>query len=162
MIEISFCVLTALINRIRGGLFGDHIRKVFPYWATTIARLTTTLIIISPMALYLPWWQFLLGWLLLYVGVIFAWHPWQTMQNMPKDIVSMGIRGLVWTLPAGLMVGNYLFAAAGASMGLLYALGTVLPQGIKDLDGSRTNNSCWGEYLFGAVLGLTLILGIRL
>ena len=148
-------IVCALLNRIRGGMFGNVIKNSIPFWSTTTARLTTTLIMTLPIIFSHGWLIYLLSWLLLYVGFIFGWKAWQDMDSIPKDIISLGVRGIVLSGPIGILTDNYILALCGLTMGLLYYIGKFLPI-TQELDGSKTSNVTWGEYLFGAVLGVCL------
>ena len=147
--------LCAIANRIRGGMFGDSIRSVIPFWGTTVARISMSGAMLIPLWFKLPWHKCLIAWVLLYVGFIFGWKAWQNMDNPTKDIPSLALRGLVLTAPIGLFMGSIPLALCGASMGILYYLGKFFPQ-TRELDGSPTSNVTWGEYFFGGVFGYVL------
>jgi hypothetical protein len=141
-------------------MFGDDIRRVIPFWGTTVARVSCTGFILLPTWLAYPWWKCSIAWLLLYMGFIFGWKAWQSMDNLPKDILSMGIRGLVLTAPVGMVLDNIALALCGSSMGIIYCVGKLFPLGVE-LDGSPTDNVTFGEYMFGAVLGMFIGLSVR-
>lgn len=146
----------AFANRIRGGMFGDKIRRFLPFWSTTVDRIMMSGFMLLPTWFYYPNWKCLLAWLLLYIGFIFGWKAWQDMNNLPEDILSMGVRGLVLTVPVGITLGNIPLVLCGATMGLIYFIGKFLPK-YMELDGTeRMGNVNWGEYIFGAVLGLCI------
>lgn len=163
MLEMLYPVLCGFLNRVRGGLFGDQIRTVFPYWSTTVSRLMMGLVYGLPLV-YLyggQWFMYPLIPIIIYLGHIFRTGPWQYMENLPKDIFSLGMRGLVVTLPAGLMCANYLFAVSGALMGVVYFTGKYLIEDMLDYtesEGYRWIGSDYGEVLFAVVLGSAIVL----
>lgn len=158
---ILWFIPCAFANRIRGGMFGDKIRSLFPFWSTTIDRITVAGFMLLPTWFYYPNWKCLSAWLVLYIGFIFGWKAWQNMDNFPKDILSMGIRGLVLTAPVGVVLESKSLALCGASMGAIYEIGKFLPK-YTELDGTeRMGNVNWGEYIFGSVLGLFIGLTMR-
>jgi hypothetical protein len=160
MLIIIWPLVCAFLNRIRGGMFGDAIRKVIPIWSTTTNRLSSLLIILLPLLSKFSYLECFVAWLLLYVGFIFGWKAWQYMENLPKDIFSLSLRGAVLSLPIGIWLGSVPLMCVGLLMGPLYALGKVLPAW-RELDGTEImHNLNWGEYLFGAALGAAVILSI--
>lgn len=157
--EMWMCILwgfvCAFLNRVRGGMFGKYLKSLIPFWGTTICRITTSGLMVFPC-----WWFFsadrcLFAWLALYVGFIFGWKAWQAMTNLPKDIFSMGLRGLLLTVPVGIILDNLSLTLCGAFMGVFYALGLVFPI-IKEPDGTDSNNVTNGEFMFGCLLGLCI------
>jgi hypothetical protein len=157
---ILWAIPSAFANRIRGGMFGYYIRKVIPFWSTTLARISMTGFMLIPIWFQHPWWRCLIAWGLLYLGFIFGWKAWQYLEKIPNDIFSLGLRGLVLTAPVGIFLGDALLSLCGLSMGILYFLAKFIPQR-RELDGSLTDNVTWGEYMFGAVLGLCIAMSVR-
>lgn len=151
-------LVCAFLNRVRGGMFGEVIQSEFPYWGTTVCRLITAFLMILPLSIHDHYITFLLSWAFLSLGFIPGWKAWQSMTNIPKDIWSLSLRGLVLTAPIGLLQGYIPLVLVGLLLGPLYYIGTYLPA-LTELDHTETlNNSTWGEYLFGAALGFTIVL----
>lgn len=143
---IVWALLSSLLNRLRGGLRSDKIG-----WGTTVARLSTTGCMMLPVLLSRDWYIYIAAWLSLYVGFLFGWKAWQAMQTIPKDILSMSLRGLVLSIVPGLILQSFTVSLIGLTMGPIYYLGTFLP-GPQD-------NVEWGEWVFGFALGLAIIIG---
>jgi hypothetical protein len=144
----------AFLNRVRGGLYGDKIRELTPsvrLWGTTTARLSTTGSMLLPILYQEGLVTFLLAWLSLYVGFIFGWKAWQSVETVPNDIFALSLRGLLLTAPMGLIIGSFTIAGAGLLMGPIYYLGKFLPP--------PQNNVEWGEWIFGGTIGAAIILG---
>jgi hypothetical protein len=151
---ILWFIPCALANRIRGGMFGPLIKSYLPFWSTTTARLSITFFMLIPTWNAYKIEKVFISWILFYIGFIFGWKAWQSMSNIPKDIFSMGARGLILTVPVGICLINYQLTLCGCLMGIVYYIGKFLPVTQNgELDGGPTNNVTWGEYMFGAILG---------
>lgn len=150
----------AIANRIRGGWLGDAIRKVFPWWGTTTARLFVSGTIALPLVFTDPWLSWLVFWCLTFVGFCFTWSPWTDMQKPWRDITMLTLRGLVLSAPAGYIAHLYIFGFSGALMGITYYLAYQVNWDFEQEDGYKWNGSDWGELLFGGVLGLGIGLSL--
>lgn len=162
MLWILWAIPSALANRIRGGWLMNYIKKVFPFWATTPARLFVSAVISIPVFITQPWRVSALFYVLLYLGFVFAWAPWQFMINPKKDILVLTARGLLLTIPSGFVCDLYWFALSGCLMGLVYWMSYKLPFKYKQEDGYVWSGSDWGELIFGGVLGLFIGINIFL
>lgn len=73
---------------------------------------------------------------------------WSIRQRWAYDASCLALRGLVITVPAGAMLLDPWFAAAGVLMPLAYEAGQHMP--------GRWRGTGAGEFIFGAVLGAAL------
>lgn len=160
--------VTAIANRIRGGWFGDHIREVFPFWGTTVARLFFSFIMTFPLLFAIEtslWWHtalIIFGFFVtFYLGLIFRWSPWQYMPLPYRDIIALTFRGLLLTGPAGFVIDSTMFMVSGMSMGIIYYISSLLNWDYVDGEGSHWEGSDWAEVFFGFFLGLMLILSLN-
>lgn len=171
LIEATYILLAGLANRIRGGLFGDKIRKVLPFYGTTEGRLIYS-IYISSFYLYLGTTKFHLAGAALTVGTVFLGHaikgfsPWQFMMTK-DDIWKMSLRGLALTgliaLSSYLVLGfggAIIIALGGLLMGPIYFLSQRAPQVsyLNDIKENASNNDL-AEILFGFVLAGLIVGG---
>lgn len=162
---ITLCLLLALTNRIRGGLFGERIRKYIPWYGTTIGRLIYS--VAFGISLAMVSGHILLG--TLAVGTVFLGHaiapfaPWQAMERS-NDILILGLRGAILNGATAVLIGamgfyipGLLFALSGLLMGLIYHLATRLPivPVFNDNLMTRDRNDT-AEVMFGALQGLII------
>lgn len=152
----------AISNRIRGGWLANYIKSVLPFWATTPARIFVSSIISIPVWFTHYPKQSVTFLVLLYVGFIFRWAPWQYIQKPLRDVSILTLRGVILTGLSGFYCELYIFAASGLLMGLIYWISYQLPLHWKQRDGYEWIGSDWGELFFGASLGLFIGLNIIL
>jgi len=157
---LLWTIPSGLANRIRGGWLANDIKNIFPFWATTSARLFVSAVISTPIFFTQPPRVSILFYILLYIGFIFGWSPWQYMANPLKDILILTARGLLLTVPAGFVCGLYYFALSGSLMGLSYWIAYQFPFKYIDRDWYSWIGSDWGEIIFGGVLGLFIGINI--
>ncbi len=153
--------MCSLLNRMRGGLFGDRIRDLTPsvrLWGTTTARLSTTACMLLPILFQEGCTVFLCAWTCLYVGFIFRWEPWQEMNTVPNDIFAMCVRGIILTGPLAFVLGSYIVALVALAMGPCYYIGLKIQQKY----GPFQTNVEWAEWVFGSLLGLSIVLSSHL
>jgi len=164
---IMLPLLLGLMNRIRGGLFGDKIRKVFPFYGTTIGRLLYGLAFGG--GLYTVSGSLLLG--AIAVGTVFLGHaigPFAPMQAMAEkgDVFALSIRGVILNGATAVAIGamgfyipGLLFALSGLLMGPTYYLAKQLPiiPLFNDVAETRDINDT-AEVLFGLLQGLILVI----
>lgn len=162
MIWLLWAIPCALANRIRGGWLMNYIKNVFPFWATTPARLFVSAVISVPVFLTHDWKQSLLFFGLLLIGFTYRWSPWNIMNNQLRDTFMLTIRGVILTFPAGGLIGLIPFAFSGLLMGIIYLISHHLPLHYKQRDGYEWNGSDWGELFFGTSLGLFIGLSVFL
>lgn len=151
--SILWPIICGLANRIRGGWLMNYIKKFIPFWSTTPARIFVSGIISAPVWLTQGIETALLFWILLFIGFIFRWSPWNFMVNPAYDILCLTARGWVLTFPAGYVCDLNLFAPCGLLMGVVYYLSYHLPFVHQDPDGYVWIGSDWGELFFGILLG---------
>jgi hypothetical protein len=157
---ILHALLCAFANRVRGGLYGDQIREVAPFWATTPARITLSFTLFIPALLIHGPTLYLLTALGGWVGLMPRWSPWQDMLSKGRDTCYLTARGLLTTLIPGLILWNPLLAVSGAGMGLMYLLASVITYKHVESNGYVWTTSDYGEVLYGAWLGATIWLSI--
>lgn len=171
MIEILVVLLTSLANRVRGGLFGDRIRKVIPFYGTTLGRLVLALTVgVSSLLLGMG----LITSALVSVGFMVGYligplAPWQFVQS-GDDIFALSLRGVILTSIAGIaivgmhsVIGGLVMFFGGALMGPVYKLGQVLPLVPLFNDNPDTvDKNDTSEVLFGAVIGALLLVAAAL
>jgi hypothetical protein len=73
-------IIGAFTNRIRGGLFGDSIRKFLPFYGTTLGRVVFSLPYVCVGALADPWLA--LSGLAMFISVI---HGWGTFMDLGRN-----------------------------------------------------------------------------
>lgn len=166
---ISFIVLPilfAFLNRVRGGLFGDRIRKIVPFYGTTIGRL----IFASGIGISVYALSGVLALGALTVGTVFLGHaiaPFAPFQFMSRsnDTLIMSLRGVILTGATGVAtmvlyspITGAVVALSGLLMGPVYKLAALLPliPFLNDTDIKDKNDTA--EVLFGAVQGLVMAL----
>lgn len=155
ILTILWGCITALLNRVRGGWCGEELKASIPYWGTFLCRLSTTMLIFLPL---LPSIDYLIAVPVYMLFVSFGWSNWQYMESGYADIAPMSLRGLVLTLPVGLLTGLHIFALCGILMGPAYYLPTKMPfLNYKEEGGYKWIPSDYGEILFGFILGSTLV-----
>lgn len=154
MINLLLTFICSFANRIRGGLtdglFSTNGGRVFYALFSSIMLASIHII---PVAV------------LLFLGVVFHWAPYQYMDNPKHDVLWMTGRGLLVTAPAGLylyfVLGHgLLYAFSGLSMGAVYWLCNYYfkPFIIQKLN--VPDHNAVAEYAFGAVTGLCWALTI--
>ncbi|MFC3227320.1 hypothetical protein ACFOGJ_08775 [Marinibaculum pumilum] len=166
----------AILFRLRGDAW---LRAALPWWGTLEGRLLYaggTAAVAVAIAGAAWWWLPILV-AALWLGSVFGW--WQTLDmgtqtgSRARDIALHSLRGVLWTLPAGLAVGagldlqaGALLALSGAAAGPLYALAMLVPWQaaagpvwISRQDGNGVNTEA-GECLFGAWIGGALALAL--
>ena len=158
----TWSILGSLLWHIRGGLFGNLLHELIPFWGTTISRLSYSAIILLPLLLMHAWYIYIACWALLYIGTIFSWSNWQYMVTPSSDILSMSFRGALLTVPAGVVADSALLALCGLTLGPCYYVGMhYMPLGWTDLDkGIVTDGTPNCEYLFGLILGAAIICSV--
>lgn len=169
-------ILGAILFRIRGGAFGDEIRKyIYKGYGATTSRLVvwslpmTFLLFFSQP--YHIWWVYLLFFLAMYLGTIIGW--WRSIDmgrvegKWLPDFIFQTLRGVLWTLPAAAVmfyVGSIStmisLLIAGALCGVLYELGwrVKLPKSIAESKFDLRTGPELGELFFGAAIGLAITL----
>lgn len=158
LLSIFWPFICGIANRIRGGWLMNFIKKYIPFWATTTARIFVSFIISVPVWLTSDWNEALLFWIVLYIGFIFRWSPWNFMKNPIEDILCLTLRGWLLTFPAGFVTDLNLFGSSGLLMGITYYLCYKLPLRYEDQDGYVWVGSDWGELFFGFILGFFICL----
>lgn len=167
MIIIGWMAVSALLFKIRGGLFGDFLKKHIPFWGTTTTRIFWSLTTLLPVAVEETYRAYGIMVLLQYLTVIFGWSRWQNQRHLPKDTIFMSLRGLLLTVPPGLVlfytVGplGLFYTLCGIFMGPCYLAGRYTYVWIHK-DPEVYDASEYGEAFFGAVLGAGLILSLGL
>lgn len=159
---VLWFVPCALANRIRGGWFALQIKEIFSFWATTPARLFVSAVISTPVFFTQTLRVSSLFYILLYIGYIFGWSPWQYMMNPLKYTLILTVRGLLLTVPAGFVCDLYWYAASGSLMGLVYCFSYKLHLKYKQVDSYEWICPDWGELLFWGILGLFIGINISL
>jgi len=162
MIWCLWFIPCAIANRIRGGWLGDSIRKVFPWWGTTTARLFVASVISLPVAWTCPWGASLSLLSLVFGGFLFTWSPWTDMKKPARDVILLTLRGLVLTAPGGYVAHLYIFGFTGALMGIAYYIAYKVPWDFEEENGYVWNGSDWGELIFGGILGLGVFLSLAM
>ncbi len=159
-VNLLWCFICGVSNRIRGGWLQDYIKALLPFWADTPARLFVTFMISTPLYYSYNFWEAFFFNILLYIGFIFRWSPWNIMSNPLRDIPCLTLRGMLLTLPAGYFMDIMPFALCGASMGIVYYTSWHIHPYHKDPNGYVWNGSDWGEVYFGIILGAFLVFSI--
>lgn len=148
------------MNRIRGGWLGPQIKNLIPFWGTTVARLSLSLVVSLPLFLFYSWYMVLLFIGLFYVGLVPGWGSWIYMGKPLEDILALTGRGLIITVAAGIALKLYIFSLSGLSMGIVYYIANQINWDYVDIDNNYWIGSDWGELLFGGVLGLALAINL--
>jgi hypothetical protein len=159
----------ALMFRLRGGLLGDELHKIFKWWGSTPAR-----IIFWGMGSGLAaWWltnnELIAGStiILFYLDSIFGWFDALAMGGQygkiyfGRDFWLLVLRGVIWTLPIAIILvffgyTNWWLFLLGAVCPLCYQLAYFITPPTLVIGGR--NVIPWGEWLFGGVIGITFYL----
>lgn len=158
-------LLGALIGAVGFRLRGSAIFEEITGRGATTARIVCWAIPMGLVSLYhVPWewaWAISLG---LFLGACPGWYHCTDLGRddgkVVRDYVIMTIRGLVWTLPAALVMAYFNTNASSAMMiaGLLcplaYTIGWKIPSKIKGLHQGPE----LGEFIFGGMVGASVIL----
>lgn len=165
MLAVLAAPLGGLLNRVRGGLWGDVIRaRLWAGYGTQGGRGVFALA--TAMFAVLTAWDWRLGGLapLVFVGLVFGWLKSADVgrdRDRPRLVEGaiMTARGLVMTAPAGAFLwwlgyGPWLIPA-GMALGLLYELGHRTPDRFGVDRGME-----WAEVFTGLWLWLALGLGL--
>lgn len=156
-----WAMVGSMLWHIRGGMFGAQLKMLLPFWGTTISRLSYSALILLPLLLTHIWYIYIACWLLLYVGTLFKWGPWQYLNRPVNDTLALTARGLLLTGAMGVVTGSIVLGLSGATLGVVYLLGTYMPQGWTDLDGGFVNEVTTNqEYLFGLVFGALIMTSV--
>lgn len=176
LLSILGIIAGGILFRIRGGAFGDEIRKyIYKGYGATTSRLVVWSL---PMTLLLflsqpshAWWIYPLFFLSIYLGTIIGWWRSIDMGRVEgkwfQDFVFQTIRGVLWTLPAAAVVfyvGSIstmiALLVAGLLCGVLYELGwrVRLPRSIAESKFDLRTGPELGELFFGAAIGLAITL----
>ena len=166
MIEILFILLAGLANRIRGGYGGDAIRKLVPFYGTTIGRLLfSSLLGLGAYVLGLGWLVSLLLVPTLFLGHAMApFSPFQFMERS-NDILILSLRGVILVGSAAVVIAGLtsplasaILLIGGLLMGPIYKLASVLPTTklFNDRTVEPTTNET-AEVLFGMLLAAALV-----
>lgn len=162
-------ILLGFLNRIRGGLLGDKIRKILPWYGTTAGRLvystaigTSTLILGGGPLLA----SILVG--TTFLGLAIApFAPFQFMERS-NDILTMSLRGLILMGASSVALASLHSVGAGivvllggAFMGPTYLLGQTLPLiPILNDDPTTVDKNDTSEVLYGIVTGIFLLIAL--
>ena len=148
---ILFALLGALGFTVRGGLLN------FPY--TALGRLAWAVPPAIAASLFAsnPWMLALAP--ASYLGAIFPWFGSLDLGSNEggkfQDWLRMLFRGLLWTLPAGVVLGfitgAWWYAAVGLVCPVVY---------LACWEWVRLNPTRWAEAIFGAILGGALAVAI--
>lgn len=157
------------LNRVRGGLFGDKIRKVLPWYSTTIGRLIYSGGLgIAALALG---GGLLLSTILVgttFLGLAIApFSPFQFMQRS-NDLLTMSIRGLILVGASSVAMASLhsvgagiVILLSGAMMGPVYLLGQRLPLiPLLNDNSSTADKNDTSEVLYGILTGILLIISL--
>lgn len=161
--------------RIRGGLFGKNIG-----WGATTARFcawalptTATIALWFNSSLFDPYWfqyeHLILFFFATWLGAIGPW--WKSLDLGRRegtwlvDFILHSVRGTLWTLPIAAVFVLYghldpalILLAGGTLCGLVYELGYKLPTPFQiNRYGGLNQGPELGEFLYGATIGLTII-----
>ena len=156
-------ILTAITNRIRGGLFSARIKKVLPFWGTNTGRLLYALSIAIPLGLYTNnWIAAAVNIVTVFTGqAILGFSPWQWMAKK-DDIFRMSLRGVLGIGLSAIGVAYFLsipssliLLGTGLLMGPAYYIAVhklpLFPL-LSDTDIKDKNDTA--EVLYGAIVGL--------
>ena len=168
MFEYLLGPLLGFTNRVRGGLFGDLIRKVIPFYGTTLGRAFHSLTF--GFSYYMLFGDPLLS--LGIAGTTFlglAIAPFAPFQELLRsaDLLTLSLRGVILTGATGVLiavaqqdaVAGLIITLSGLMMGPIYLLAKHLPiiPFLND-DPTTRNTNDTAEVLFGVYQGLTLLL----
>ena len=158
-------LLGIIVGAIGFRLRGDAIFQEITGRGATTARIVCWAVPMGLLSLStVPWWASFLVALGFFLGALPGWYGSLDLGHNEgdpvKDRIIMTVRGLVWTLPAALVVwqfdiGNAIaLMIAGLACPLFYELGYRTPSKIPYLrQGPEV-----GEVFFGAAIGLALTL----
>jgi hypothetical protein len=157
------------LNRIRGGLFGDKIRKVLPWYGTTIGRLIYSSGV-GASALILGGGPVLAASLVgtTFLGLAIApFAPFQFMERS-NDILIMSLRGLILVGASSVAMASLhsvgaglITLLAGALMGPVYLLGQRLPLiPVLNDDPATVDKNDTSEVLYGILTGILLLIAL--
>lgn len=158
----------AFVNRVRGGLFGESIRRVLPFYGTTIGRSLFGLTA-AGVAFFLGSDLYLAAAIAVTAFLGFAigpFSPFQAMLEM-KDLLKMSLRGLLVTGFTGVAIAvladplnGIIFGLSGALMGPIYLLAIKqLPLVPLFNDNPATlDKNDTAEVLHGLIYGVMLVL----
>ncbi len=158
-------LLGAVIGAIGFRLRGDAIFQKITGRGATTARIVCWAIPMGLLSLStVPWWASVWVTVGFFLGAVLGWYGSLDLGRREgdpvKDRLIMASRGLVWTLPAALVVWQFDIGNAiallivGLACPLFYELGYRTPSKIPYLrQGPEV-----GEVLFGAAIGLALTL----
>lgn len=151
-------VIGAVLFRVRGGLLGDY--GILGNGTTGISRIIYAASLAAFIVLLT--WNLWLAALApaLFVGCVLPWWGSIDMARDKgkwfRDFILQSARGLLFTLPAGVVLWwlgyEWWPGLVGLSAGLLYELGWCIPSKVKGLE----TGSPIGEALLGAVIGGSL------
>jgi len=160
-------LIAAVGNRIRGGLFGDRIRQVIPWYGTTVARISYG-VVLGLSALVVSGDYYLAAAIVptIWFGLAIApFAPWQFMQKL-NDIFIMSLRGIILVGTTSIVIGSlhdhtagFLYLIVGLLMGPVYYISTKLPAvTLFHEDPSNTDTNATAEVVFGLIQGVALVL----
>ena len=169
MLEMFTAMVITLGNRIRGGYGGDYVRKLIPFYGTTVSRIFYG-VLIGGSAFLLGASSLLSA---IIVGTVWLGHaiapfaPFQFMERS-NDLFVMSLRGLILNGATGVAImslhsvfGGLTFVLGGLLMGPAYKLGMSLPIVPLFNDGTVTpHQNETSEILFGLLTSVFLILSI--
>jgi len=177
LLSLALALLGSFLWRVRGGLLEDFTKNWKkengePVVGSFISRIPCAVFLASPALIQNDLLALTTLLVISYTAITLRLFPWQFMmdENVEKDVLKMGLRGLLVTLPVysgllvfGLVPFSPLFALAsvllGLSMGPSYYLGQYIqhyrtgnPLGASD-EGNH-----YAEWIYGAVIGLLMAL----
>jgi hypothetical protein len=162
VIEVLFGALVGAVGfRLRGS---DLFEQITGY-GTTVARIVCWAIPMALLSLFhVPWEYIVVVGAAFYLGAIFPW--WGCIDlghndgSALRDYIVMFFRGLIWTVPAGLVVYQFdanaglILALSGALCPLAYTIGWATPSKAPNLNQGPE----LGEFIFGAIVGAAVVL----
>lgn len=173
MLVLLAILLGGLTNRIRGGLFGDRIRKVLPFYGSTLGRLVYATPYGLLTGVLVSWWLAIPVILAAWLGVVTGWgtfmdmgkNPdghtddkeppittilglespdWDFKERLVHNFLGITLRGGLVSLPMGLILWSP-FMAAGLLMGPIYLVSSLVVKG----DHVEVAEVIFGAYLLG-------------
>ena len=161
IVETLTPIALTLANRIRGGLFGDAIRKLVPFYGTTAARILYGVAIAVPMLLMTgnPVLSLVLI-LTTYLGhSALGFSPYQYMEES-TDLKDMTIRGVILTGFSAIAVLATIGIAASVMMTLLgLAMGPtyyIMQKELTNLTVDERNEVA--ELAYGLLTGVVVVI----
>ena len=176
LILIPLAILTIIgcgfCFRIRGGLWNDYIPPKL--WGSTKARFIAWAIPVS-MAIWFwspisyPWIPALI--IATWLGSILGW--WHSLDmgtqddTLARDFSFHTLRGLFWTMPIALVTGflglynlSIALILAGSLCGIAYLAGYKTPTLVQlEAEGGMNTGAEIGEFYFGVIIGLAIVIG---